>query len=89
MFLNISTQTEQKYFYQKNSNVNSKIRSIFDDYKAVDQKPKNISKCWRSDEMFGEEKYFCKNINYYFGGGEKNCWHHGSHYLWLSSTTQN
>ena len=45
MFLNISTQTEQKYFYQKNSNVNSKIRSIFDDYKAVDQKQKNISKC--------------------------------------------
>ena len=45
MFLNISTQTEQKYFYQKNSNVNHKIRYIFDDYKAVDQKPKNISKC--------------------------------------------
>ena len=39
MFLNISTQTEQKYFYQKYSNVSRKIfRSIFDDFKAVDQK---------------------------------------------------
>ena len=40
MFLNISTQTEQKYFYPKYSNVKftSGFRSIFDDFKAVDQK---------------------------------------------------